>query len=527
MLKLILRPTLALVGLSLVAASFAAPAILIVPLKPQKYDTADPEGNVLEMLAGSLDADGRVAPIAWSMTDPIFRAARDSGKIPGTAFPTQEQAMEAANLLRCDYVIFLSVFSVEKTVYAKARLMHKGREIWVDPKPDPRMMEIIRSGAKIDPKGKPLDMDQLTSKVLMISLESRVGLFDTFKTLAQTWSDLMAGDPLKNLKARPRTDGQVPVEGNVVKVPDPTPPPKLDNTELLKKVMAMLAKGETASAITLMRDAVDTAPLDLERRKVLVEVLMSAGYYEESARQARRAASIIENPATMFVAAAKAWLAADKLDEAQADLKEAVTREPESPLVRSLMGQVSLKAGDYEGAERHLSASLEKGDEPEALFFRSLTYALIGEGGKARADLEKAKSLGFGSASLTQKSLYGPTVNVVSTAGYKCGGDLRDLIQKVKLKPYDKSHTEALDALRVRSDSLQLFLKELPPPDKHVTSHGERSLAIKFIVEAVALTESFLKDGDEDVLSDALISLGEGLRRMTVSRESFAKEIAG
>lgn len=519
---------MALFGLSLAFAAQAAPAILIVPEKPQKHASADTDGNILEMLAASLDVDGRVAPIAWTMTDPIFRAARDSGKIPGGRdFPTQAQALEAANVLRCDYVIFVTVFRTENSVFGKVRLLHKGREIWTDPKVDPKLIEAMRTNAKLDPQGKKVDYDQVTSKTMVIKVDDQVGLFDTFKTLAESWSELMGFDPLKNLAAKPKTEIKDPTEGKTNPVPIPTPPPKLDNTELLKTVMALLAKGDHASAITLMRDAVDAAPLDTERRKVLVDVLMSAGYYEESAKQARRAATILENPVPMFIAAAKAWMAADKLDEAQADLKEAVARDPESPSVRSLMGQVSLKDGNYADAERHLSAALAKGDEPETLFFRSLTFALMGEGGKARADLEKAKTLGFGSATLGQKSLYGPSISLVGAASYRCGTDLRELITKIKQKPYEKSHADSLDALRVRSDSLQLFLKELPPPDKHVTSHGERTLAVKFLIEAVAETESFLKNGDEDVLSDALISLGEGLKRLATARETFAKEIEG
>lgn len=526
MVRKFYRPLIAAIGLTFAALSVAAPAVLIVPQRPSKHAYSDTEGNLLEMIANSLEEDGRVAPIAWTNTDPIFRSARDAKQVPGADIPSEEMATKAATTLRCEYIMYVSIYREGSSIFSKARLMHKGKEVWLDPKPDFKLIETLRENAKLDPEKKPFDEEKHHYRMMTLTLTAQDSSFDSMKTLAETWTEIMFLEPLKNLKPRPRL-GAIPTEGTLEKIPVPPPPDKGNNQELLTKVMALMAKGDRAGAINMMRDAVDSAPLDAERRKVLVEILMASGFYAEAAKQARRSATILEKSAEMYVLAARAWLAADNTAEAQADLKEAVTREPESPAVLALLGEVALRDNQYEQAIKHFSAAIEKNPNPNTYFYRALAYALFGEGAKARPDLEKAKADGLNPSSVEQQGLYVSAIGMVSGAALKNGVDFRDLVQKIRIKPYEKALADELDGLRMRCDALQLFLKELQPPVIHQGSHGERALGIKLVLEAITMMESYLKLTDEDVMSEAQISLGEGLKRLLSARDMFAKESAG
>lgn len=512
-------------GLMLTAGAMAA-AVLIVPSRPVKREYSDQGGSLLEMIANYFDEDGRVSPIAWTPTDRIFRTAMDNRQVPNVDYPSEDMAKQAATVLRCDYIMYVSVWREKGEMFAKARLVHKGKETWIDPKPDPKFIESMRQNAKNDPEKKPFDEERYHYRIMNVELARQDGTFDTLRTLARTWTDQMFVGPLKNYQPRPRI-GAAPPEGGIPPVPPPPPVNNVDNKDLLTKVMAMMAKGDSAGAINAMRDAVDTAPLDFERRRVLVEVLTSAGFYAEAAKQARRAATILPNPTEMYVLAAKAWLAADKPAEAQQDLKEAVSREPETPSVRALLAEVSLRDGKYDDAVKHFSFAIGKSEESGLLFQRALAYALSGEGVKARADLERCKQLGLTPLVIEQKNLYPAAINMVSVAAIRNGTDFRDLVQKIKLKPYESAWPEEVDAIRMRCDALQLFLRELTPPSRHNPSHGERALGVKMILEAITMIESFLKQSDEDVMSEAHISLGEGLRRLLDARELYVKELPG
>jgi Flp pilus assembly protein TadD len=519
----VFRPLLAAISLAFSAGAFAA-GVLIVPEKPIAQAYADPQGNLLEMIASYLDEDGRISPVAWTMTDRIYRTAADAGQVPKSEFPTEDIAEKAAATLKCDYILYVSIWRDQNQMLAKSRLVHRNKQIWHDPKVDEKLIEVMKANAKNDPEKKPFDEARMRFRILTVHILNEDGTFDTLRTLARTWTEQLFLAPFKEMQPRPRMNS-IQNEGGVATIPNPPPAEKVDNQELLTKVMAMMAKGDRAGAITAMRDAVDIAPLDTERRRVLVEVLSASGFHAEAAKQARRAATILEKPTEMYVLAAKSWLAADNPAEAQLDLKEAVSREPESASVRALLGELSLREGKYEDAVKHFSVSIERGEDSGVLFQRAIAYVLNGDGAKARADLERAKSLGLTPALMVQKNLYAGAINMISAAAIRTGSDFRDLVQKIKQKPFESGWGEEVDTIRMRCDSMQLFLKELTPPAIHSPSHGERSLGIKLLLESITLMESFLKETNDDVLAEAHISLGEGLKRLLDAREMYVKEL--
>lgn len=62
------------------------------------------------MLAGHFYDDGRVNAVAWSLSDPVFRVARQDGLLERIEFPDTKDALAAAQKLRCEYVMTISTW---------------------------------------------------------------------------------------------------------------------------------------------------------------------------------------------------------------------------------------------------------------------------------------------------------------------------------------------------------------------------------------------------------------------------------
>ncbi len=515
---------LALGLLAAFTSTASAAGIFIVQTQQVGQTPFDPEGNLLMMLSSNLFNDGRINPTAWSMSDPIFRVARQQGTITKVDNPSEEDARAAGLKLRCDYVMTISMWRKGTTVFAKAKLFKSGKQIWLDPIVDPKVIELQTKS----PGGTGLSMDEITSRMITIQGIGQDASFDTMRSLAQTWSDLLCAGPLKALPPKPRT----PDTAGTVKtdIEPPVAPPvahKVDNTELMAKVMQLMGKGDKAGAITMLRDAVDIAPLDLERRRALINVLLAAGYYQEAAGQARRAATILPDIVPLSLLAARAWLAAGFLEQAEVDLKEAVSREPDGAETRTLIGEVCLRRGQYPEAITHFEKAISGGPSAELHFKRALAYALNGEGGKAKADLDEAVKIGFGQDAIATRSLYLSSIGMLDAAALKGSETIKDLIQRARKNSLEKGLEDDIDTVRMRLESLHKFLGELPTPKEHETSHGERALGIKLLVQSTTELESFIKERVEDAIDDANITLGEALRKLSAGRERYQNESSG
>ncbi|MEQ1934607.1 MAG: hypothetical protein ABL962_12145 [Fimbriimonadaceae bacterium] len=156
-----------------------------------------------------------------------------------------------------------------------------------------------------------------------------------------------------------------------------------------------------------------------------------------------------------------------------------------------------------------------------------MAHALNGNGGKAKADLDEALKIGFGDDAIAMRSLYLSSIGMLDAAAIKGSESIKDLIQRARKNSLEKTLEEDIDGLRMRLESLQKFLTELPIPTEHETSHGERALGIKLLVQATSELETFIKDRVEDAIDDANITLGEALRKLTSGRERYQSESSG
>ncbi len=504
-----MRIARSLFALALVTASVLGHAAGILIVQNSESRNADPDENhtLVQLLAEEFDNDGRVNPIAWSINDPVFRSAIDGKLVPSTDNPDLGQILGAAEKLRAEYILIVTIFKKEADIMGRAVLYRKGQVIWSDPlKPE-------------DAKSQP------TNRQLTVATNGRVDVQNSLRAAARTWSQFIYEKPLKALPPRPRIETPPPDPGTNTSIPDAPPPKKVDNRELMTEVMKLLAANKTAEAIALLRDAVDAEPVDPERRRALANALATAGLNEDAAGEARRAADLFPEQVDLRTQAARFWMAAGKIDEANADLNEAVARNPESVETRLLLGEVALAKLQVDAALAHFDFAISKSPTADAHFKRALARAMNDDADGCKQDMAAASKLGLGKDALEVRSQYTTAVRVSQAAVSEMGVAMRTLLQKARANFGNKEIREDQKVLGRRSESLIALFNVLTPPPANKNSHGQRSLALKLLGQSLSELGAYLDSGSEDSLGDATITLGEALKALAAADETYRTEL--
>jgi len=83
-----------------------------------------------------------------------------------------------------------------------------------------------------------------------------------------------------------------------------------------------------------------------------------------------------------------------------------------------------------------------------------------------------------------------------------------------------------MDDLASHVASVAGFVDGALAPKECQTSADQHAMALKLLNQSLSELEGFLKSPNEDTLSDATISLGEGLKHLTAAQEALKKEFA-
>ena len=479
--------------------------IVIAQQTASHASEVDEQRMLLQYLAEAFDEDGRLNPIAWTIMDPIFRSAVASKLVKESTNPDLQTVLDGAEKLKADYVLVCTVFRKDTQLYGRLRLFKKGQEIWKDPSDAANATE----GARI----------------LTVESNNRFDLSNSLRGAASTWSQLMFAEPLKGLAPRQRIETPPVEPGIKPNIPDAPPVTKVDNRELMTQVMKLLATGKTAEAIATLRDAVDAEPLDAERRKALANALATAGLNETAAGEARRAAELFPDQADLRTQAARFWMAAGKIDEANLDLNEAVARNPESVETRMLLGEVALSKLQIEAAIAHMDFVLSKAPNADALFKRSLAKAMNDDGEGSKKDLDEAVRLGLGKDPLEVRSQYSTAIRVSAAALGEMTVAMRTLFQRARANFGSKEVRDDRKVLAGRCQALVALFGVVGVPPVHKNSQGRLVLALKLLDQALSELGSYLDSGTDDVMGDATITLGEAIKTLATANEAYRTEL--
>ncbi len=452
-------------------------------------------------IASQLDATKKATSIVYSVTDPIFRKAVESGRLTGYPdFPNLSQAFKVASILQADYVLTYDAAAVKsRTSKARAELYQAGRRVWKDE---------LNFGVQ-DPNGS----------------DER----DTAQSLARTWATHLAEGPFKYVKVDVKVPTPAPMDGQSPKtVVDPSPVAPIekkpvDNASLKSRVDKMVADGEVLKAVALLRDSIDASPLDAERRLMLVQTLLDANLSSQAGDEADRALKLFPDNEDLRQLAAKAWIAAGKSDAAKSDVNEAIARNQGGGKMKVLLAELALAHSDPKIALENLDQSVKEQPTAEALYLRALCRSIMGglDGAKIDMDALAKQKPPIDPAAFPQ--IYELGANYFDGNFKTLGSEAREVMQDALVKPDDTGlHDRVTEMLRLLASQTS-FMATAPVPAAYQPSHDRRLLAYKLMVETLNGVQSFFSGGGQDALTEARIDLGEALKQAELAHEAYAE----
>jgi tetratricopeptide (TPR) repeat protein len=275
--------------------------------------------------------------------------------------------------------------------------------------------------------------------------------------------------------------------------------------------------GKTSQAILKLRDGVDIAPFDLERRKSLI-LLLGDSSAENAALEARRAAAVMPEKVELRVLAARFWIKAGRTDEAQKDLNEAIARDPNGAATRLMLGEVSLNQLEPSKALPHLDEAIKQKDEAESRFLRAVCRALLGGTDGMLLDLAQVAKMDPSKTDSIVQKRYSFAVGLIDRTLTIDGTDLKTLIPKLIVKPKDPALHDDLDQMLRLVQSRTAFLTAIEPPAKLRVPHDQRLLAYRLLAQSILDVQTYCTTKDEDTLADARINLGESLKQIAAAK---------
>ncbi len=459
---------------------------MIVQEKGSPKQASGSEFELMAALGKELDSFGRVTPILYSTSDVAFRAAVAMGRVkPPPPNPKPHDLVVAAKALDATYILIVQAQPGNNKMKGTATLYFEGRENWKD------------------------------DETVSVATGGELDVTDTLRSLARTFVLKMNQGPLLGLPDRPKMSqppmqpGQEPPVAHV----NPGAGGPVTDDALQKSVGDLVKANKSDDAILLLRDAVDSAPLDLARRMSLIELLQVKDP-SAAAEEARRAAMVLPDKLELRVLAARCWMSAGQTAEAQKDLNEAVARDPNGPATRMLLGELSLKQLQPDQALPHFDAVVKLQDSAQARFLRALCHALLGGADAMQADLAEAAKLESSPSTTVIASRYALTADLMDRITAKDAVALRELIAKLIVKPKDATlRGQAAQSLRLLQTRVAFLSAVQVPPDAK-DANDRRILAHRLLAQCVLDMQTYANSPDEDTLADAQSNLADALKTL-------------
>ncbi len=462
--------------------AIAPPArVLIVQDKFGAVDSADAELSLDNFLAQEFDDSGKTKAIVWSITDPIFRTAKQDGLLQGLPVtPNLEQAKIGARALRADYLIWCSAVRKGDKIQGKIEVFKDGRSVLKD------------------------------SQGFGVATRGELDAIATVKSIGRSWFIKISSNLWKEAPIAAKVEAPEPVKGQAPEVVTPVAAPTNANGAL-RTQFEELVKTDKSKALIFIKDAVDAQPLDADRRVMLILFLMKEDPIA-AVIEARRATKLIPEDVQLRNLAAQSSIQAGKPEEARDELLEAVARQPEDVALRISLAVVFLRSGEPAKAIELCDRAVKLQNNPEILFRRALCRALLGGIDGMKSDLDAAEA-----------QMPNPVPQVVearcalSQAVYLLvvQSDLestRNLIQLVAIRPKDELIRERLQSMQRVVASRGAFLERLNPPANLRGFFTGLNLAHKLHQQCLLDLQDFTAKESDDLLTEARLNFGESLR---------------
>lgn len=510
-----------LLGLATCAA-WAAPDCLIVQLREAAQETGDPNFSLTSFVADQLDKDGRVRPVVWSLTDPVFRQWVNKDVFgPFEQNPSQSQALDTARKLGVRYVLLVRGYRVEQDMVAIAELFSNGRSVWrFGPrKPDKRKDIVIQTDGRYDEKAtrdlqsRLPDLIKSGGGTFTVYQGGVIDAVETARAVASTWNALLGDGPFKDLPSKPRLPDPAGGNGQL----DPTDvgdPGDVDAENVLLLAKQYIEQRKIGKALILLREACDRNPFDHEARRLMVTTMLASGMATEGAEAAQAATRLTPDDPAAWLLAAHAWVVASDPDKAEANIEAAKARGAVSEAFLQLEGDIALLRGDAKTAMTKYSAVKTANSSVR----KAVALCLTGDSAGCLAALAS-----MGEDPLSEAD-YSAVVLFVERSLLQVTDQAQAILPTIRLHPGAPETLSDARSLTRLTSSLSDLVSHIKPPKMHADSHEARKLAHILLAQAAMEALEFAEKNDPDTGEEAAATFAQAFNLFPGVREKFSLE---
>lgn len=515
------------------------PAILIVQEAVKGKHQIPHDLDLARVLSNDFEAGEKVIPIQWSLDDSVFRSAVESHKLKllGYHVPVSK-ALQAGQLLRCDYVMIIYAQINQAELLTQADLYKNGNRIWHDPPPRVNSGNSVENsnirGDKISAsQRKQIENSRLATeekikelkylmqyRITTVELSGKSSFENTLQSVARTYISLLNEGPLKTVAVVPIIPNVGPAPGETSALDSvpiiPGPPSEISFENQLKNARA---SGHNDEVIAVLRDGVDSAPFDVLRRKLLIRQLIAQGLSSEAAQESMDASILMPKSLSVHLLAASAFLAEGKIPEAVSQAELAQTVDPKNAEARIIQGRAALVSGDLKGATELIQSGADLDSSSKNLSYLAIVQA-ISDNPNATQTMMLAVKKGKIAPYSDLVPLVDPTFKTISS-------QLRNLFSFAIIRSTTVNVPVEINQVEAQAAALESVLQLIPNNNRFEKSQNMRLLALSLLEQSSSELASYVKSRSDDDLANARIGLGQAIQTYKDAVAQFKVENQG
>lgn len=476
-----------LIPLSLLIAGIAvaqAPGVLIyqAPIKVDNKMIADKE--LAFVFANQAEKEFNVAPVVWSLTDPTIRDAMNrgliGGDIDGAALPVVRNSMSAVN---AQYLAIVESGAKNGRMIATLRLF-KGTSS------RPFYQKSLEMGAEVDGNADPDSARESTVRTWLLELKK-----EEWKALARN----------EGVPDNPSGGTGIPLSPTVEHQPI------VPVEQIVATADKFIAAKDPLEAAAVLYSGIDMHPKSIDLRTKLIQVLQSIPKIDLATIELFKAVRMAPERIDLRILVARNFLKENRLEEAGTELNEALARAPEDPEVLLLAGDIAMHKGRLEEAQGHYLRANALSAGPINAFTLAIPIAASGESaetlrllGLSASEDERIKAEQF-----DRLARYG------RLAANSIGEALKNVILGVRVAQDRSPHIARAQRAQKGAECLTMLAERVKALPGKESIQEKRILAHKLLVQAAGAVLEYAKTGNEDIASEAQISLSDAIRRFS------------
>lgn|GEM_PF-4053589 len=466
-------------------------------------------------------------PIAWSLSDPIFRSAVQSGKLNllGSTVPLKN-AFSAAKYLRCEYVLVVETKLNQGQLLSKSQLYDHEHLIWVDPEavdaPAPKMAGTNLNRIKLTKEQRQqIENERAADRKRMNQYQSTVGYRSTAlelngsaneegtsASLARTLVTVLDSGPFRAMAVNLVTPDPGAAPGPVSLIESS---PEIPVAQDKATFQANLADAEKSAhpdiILTVLRDGVDSAPFDVDRRILLVKNLIFQNEISVAAAEAKSACDLSPKSVKLHLLKGETDLRLGQANDAASEAQIALTLEPQNNEALILQARSLLGQGKLNEAITIFSSASQASSTGNNLAYLAVCQAISGD--------DKNAQVTWATAVAKKESVsYPDLVAMVDDSSLAASARLRDLFTAAITKNPQvdvKSETNKIQAVETAEFNLVSLFS---PDQEYQKSNDSRVLALTLLIQTASELALYNSSRSDEDLSAGRISLGESIHQL-------------